>query len=375
MTSPLGVPLQQTSGVNGKTLQLAGKLERNYEIDPLRDRRWHDFVQRHPRASVFHSVGWLESLRKTYGYEPVVLTSSPPSNELENGLLLCRIRSWLTGNRLVSLPFSDHCAVLCDSEEEIERLMKDLQSGILRKEWKYFEFRPSEESSGHSAQKLGFKATSNYVLHCIDLRPKSEEIFVRFDKDSVRRRIRHAEQVGVVEKCGRSQEMLSHFFRLVVRTRARHSLPPQPCEWFKNLLECMGNAAELRLAYWENKPVAGVLTLHFKGTSYYKYGASDEVLHKLGAMPFLLWRAILDAKSRDSISFDLGRTREDELGLMKFKGRWTSTAELLTYWTYPSDRSLSSFNDWKLAMVKSLCAVLPPRLLAAAGRTIYRHVG
>ncbi len=375
MTSPLGVPLQQTSGVNGKTLRLADKLAGIYEIDPLRDRRWDDFVQRHPRASVFHSVGWLEALRKTYGYEPVVLTSSPPADELENGLLLCRIRSWLTGNRLVSLPFSDHCAVLCDSEEDIERLIGDLQSGIQRKEWKYFEFRPSEESSGNSAQKLGFKVTSNYVLHCIDLKPTSEEIFACFDKDSVRRRIRHAEQIGVTEKCGRSEDILRHFFRLVVRTRARHSLPPQPYEWFKNLLESMGNAADLRLAYWENKPVAGVLTLHFNRTSYYKYGASDETLHKLGAMPFLLWRAILNGKSRDSISFELGRTREDELGLMRFKSRWTSNFEPLTYWTYPSDRSLTSLNDWKLTMVKRLCAVLPPRLLAAAGRTIYRHVG
>ena len=375
MTSPLRVPLQQTSGVNGSTLQLSDKLARIYEIDPLRDPRWNDFVQRHPRASVFHSMGWLEALRKTYGYEPVVLTSSLPTEEVENGLLLCRIRSWLTGNRLVSLPFSDHCAVLCDSAEDIERLIGELQSGILLKEWKYFEFRPSDETSSNSAQKLEFKATSNYVLHSIDLRPKSEDIFSRFDKDSVRRRIRHAEQIGVVERCGSSEDMLRHFFRLVVRTRARHSLPPQPFEWFKNLLESMGNAADLRLAYWEDKPVAGVLTLHFKRTSYYKYGASDETQHKLGAMPFLLWRAILNAKSRDSISFDLGRTREDELGLMRFKSRWTSNFEPLTYWTYPSDRSLTSLNDWKLTMVKHLCAVLPPWLLAAAGRTIYRHVG
>src|SRR5260370_39896401 len=28
---------------------------------------------------------------------------------LESGIVLCRVESWLTGCRLVSLPFSDHC--------------------------------------------------------------------------------------------------------------------------------------------------------------------------------------------------------------------------------------------------------------------------
>lgn len=346
-----------------------------YEIDPLKDVRWRGFLQRHPRASVYHSVGWLEALRKTYGYEPVVLTSSAPTRELENGLLFCHVRSWLTGNRMVSLPFSDHCAILCDSERELDVLIFDLQSKISSKEGRYLEFRPSHESFGNSAQKLGFKPIARYILHNVDLRPKSEEIFVRLDKDSIQRRVCHAERVGVVEVCGRSQDLLRDFFGLVVRTRARHNLPPQPYDWFKNLLECMGDAADLRLAYRESVPVAGVLILHFRGMSYYKYGASDERLHKLGAMPFLLWRTILHSKSIGSLSFNLGRTGKDQRGLLRFKNRWTSTSQPLTYWAFPLERSLTFFNDWKLTMVKRLCSLLPERLLATAGRGIYRHVG
>jgi len=60
-----------------------------------------------PRASVFHSRGWLEALKRTYGYEPIVLTTTP-DGPLSNGLVLCRVKTWLS-RRLVSLPFSDHC--------------------------------------------------------------------------------------------------------------------------------------------------------------------------------------------------------------------------------------------------------------------------
>ncbi|MEK7349845.1 MAG: hypothetical protein AAB177_03170, partial [Nitrospirota bacterium] len=76
-----------------------------YTIDPLRDDRWAELTARHPRSSVFHTSGWLRALQTTYGYEPVAFTTSPPSRELKNALLFCVVRSWLTGDRLVSLPF------------------------------------------------------------------------------------------------------------------------------------------------------------------------------------------------------------------------------------------------------------------------------
>src|SRR5690242_12893147 len=83
-------------------------------INPLVDDRWPEFIGRHPNASVFHSRGWLSALQSTYGYEPLAFTTSAPSEELKNALLFCVVRSWLTGSRLVSLPFSDHCDPLVE---------------------------------------------------------------------------------------------------------------------------------------------------------------------------------------------------------------------------------------------------------------------
>ena len=34
-----------------------------YEIDPTTDERWEGLLQSHPRASIFHTRGWLEALQ------------------------------------------------------------------------------------------------------------------------------------------------------------------------------------------------------------------------------------------------------------------------------------------------------------------------
>ena len=51
-------------------------------INPLRDPRWGTFVKEHRRASVFHTIPWLDSLHRTYEYEPIVYTTSPSGHGL-----------------------------------------------------------------------------------------------------------------------------------------------------------------------------------------------------------------------------------------------------------------------------------------------------
>src|SRR5262249_20982544 len=141
---PLSLEERSLVSSNGKTSSPlpADKLQPGsrccYPLDPLQDPRWADLVEKHPKASVFHTVAWLRALRLTYGYEPVAFTTSSSSDELKNGMVFCRVNSWLTGRRLVSLPFSDHCEPLCDSSEEINFLVRYLQTALLRQKWKYF---------------------------------------------------------------------------------------------------------------------------------------------------------------------------------------------------------------------------------------------
>ena len=76
----------------------------------------------------FTRRGWLRALQKTYGYEPIAFTLSAPSEALKSALVFCIVRSWLTGKRLVSLPFSDHCEPLLEHPEQFRTLSDFVES-------------------------------------------------------------------------------------------------------------------------------------------------------------------------------------------------------------------------------------------------------
>src|SRR5215213_892093 len=97
-----------------------------HAIDPLADSRWPQFVRSHPHASVFHTREWLDALQRTYGYTPVAYTTSAPGGNLHNAVVLCEVRSWLTGRRLVSIPFADHCEPLVAEPRDAAALDAEL---------------------------------------------------------------------------------------------------------------------------------------------------------------------------------------------------------------------------------------------------------
>src|SRR5579864_4482975 len=116
-----------------------------YRFEPLSDFRWPHFLQRHPRSSVFHTLEWLEALRRTYGYEPIAVTTSSPRADLTNAMVFCRVDSWLTGRRLVSLPFSDHCDALVDTTTDMAQIVSALERQLRYERLRYVEIRPTHE--------------------------------------------------------------------------------------------------------------------------------------------------------------------------------------------------------------------------------------
>jgi len=346
-----------------------------YQFDPTKDPRWGVLTDKHPNASIFHSAGWLEALRRTYGYEPVAFTTSSPSGALSNGLVFCRIDSWLTGDRLVSLPFSDHCDPLCDSVEDLNFVMRYLRTALEREQLQYLEVRPTDGSFVRTNNTRGFLPSAEYYFHLLDLRPSFEDLFRSFDRDSVQRRIHRADRAGLVERCGNSKELLNVFYKLFVRVRGRHCLPPAPYIWFRNLRDCQGKALEVRVAYKGRTPVAAILTLSFKGTVYYKYGGTDHRFNHFGAMPWLLWHAIIKAKSNGALRFDMGRTEDDNPGLLAFKNHWVPEPRRLVYWRFPDDPASNLVRGWKLRAAKRVFSLMPDSALTIAGRLMYRHFG
>lgn len=341
-----------------------------YEIDPLCDVRWPRLLARHKAAGVYHSPEWLETIRRTYGYPAVALTTSPPEQELNSALVFCRVQSWLTGKRLVSLPFSDHCAPLVDGEDELTGLLSGLKNRCDAGARQYIEIRPSHEQW----QPSGFTESARFYLHRVDLRPSLDEIFGRFHHSCVRRRIARAQRANLVYEEGRSETLLKHFYRLAILTRRRQRLPPQPLTWFRNLVGCLGERLKIRILFQSGRPAAGILTLRYRETMTFKYGFSDQRFHNLGGTQLLLWKAIQDAKSEGLLEFDLGRSDWAGEGLRRFKDRWGATRSSIVYLRYPDANVGLRRAGVGMRLARRVFAMAPDRILTTAGNLLYRHM-
>jgi len=345
-----------------------------YQIDPLEDRRWPEFVARHPLSSLYHSQPWLESLKRTYGYTPVAYTTSPAGSELRNGLVFCRVESWLTGRRIVSLPFSDHCEPLFGSEDEFEKLISILLLVFRKEHWKYTELRPRSTIAQGPG---GLQPDKHYCFHSLDLSSEVKELYSSLHKDCIQRKIRRADKEGLEYREGRSPELLAIFYRLFVKMRQRHGLPPPPLAWFLNLAECLGPAMQVRIAFHLGRPAASIITMVHRNTMTYKYGCSDPELNKFGGIPWLFWKAIQEAKSTGLRELDLGRSDWKQAGLITFKDRLGARRIPVTYWRFPKPQGATdALSDGRVQwLVGQIFLRMPTPLLSAAGRLFYRHIG
>jgi CelD/BcsL family acetyltransferase involved in cellulose biosynthesis len=341
-------------------------------IDPLTDTRWDDLVARHPSASAFHRRGWLEALKQTYGYEPFVLTSAYPAESLTDGIAVCRIKSWLTGTRLVSLPFADHCEPLFSDSGDRHLLSDRLVEECTRQHCKYLEFRPLLASADLGNE---FQPSESFYFHELDLAPGIEQLFKGLHKDSIQRKIRRAEKEQLSYEVGRTDEFVETFYNLMVITRRRHHLPPQPKNWFRNLAKNMGDALHIRVARRNGAAIAALLTLRHRANVVYKYGCSDGAFHQLGGMPFLFWKLIEESKASGAGLIDFGRSEMDNDGLVAFKDKFGTTKRTLTYYRYPRTKKQKA-NSWgDSGLARRVFSVLPDGVLSAAGKVLYRHMG
>ena len=329
-------------------------------------------VARHPRASVFHTPAWLHSLQRTYGYRPVVFTTAPPESVLEEGVVFCEVRSWLTGRRLVSLPFSDHCEPLLMRDETAQTIFAHLE-GIQREgQWKYIELRPRGDRFSFAR---GPAAAERFWFHAIDLARSEETLFAAFHRNSIQQPIGRAGREGLRDAEGSSDELVQTFYRLLLLTRRRHQLPPQPLEWFRNLADAFGPSMKVRVATHANEAVAAIVTLRHGNVMFYKYAASDAKFHSLGGTQFLLWNAIREARATGCTTFDLGRSDLDNEGLAVFKDRWGATRSELTYWCYGKAASSGALRKLAIRSAKGVLERAPRVCRVAAGRFLYRHAG
>lgn len=300
-----------------------------------------DYIEHQPSGTIYHTPNWREILNHSFGYTDLSLIATDEKEKIVGYLPLVQVNKYLTGNRLISLPFSYICGPLADSEAILKKLLlkaKTLQETV---RGQYLEIRSAIPLNIH------WPVAHYYASYVVNLSTDQDSVWKKIDKGSIRWAINKAKKEGVKVIRGRNLRHLQIFYRLNGQNKRNLGIPAHPWRFLKNIWQTMPQNTRIYLAKYQNKFVAGIMTLNFRDTIIYAYGASDKSYLKFHPNNLIIWQAIQDGCREGYKYFDFGRSAESDKSISAYKKRW-GTFKKETYYYYP--KSVRKFTDERQGM-------------------------
>ena len=338
-------------------------------LNPLEIPNWDDLVLATGKGSFFHSAAWAKVLSESYGYKPLYFTSTD-NGKLSGLIPIMEVKSYLTGTRGVSLPFTDFCQPIVSVRNQFREMVSQATKYGKEAGWKYFEWRGGETYCQN-------RTPSNvYYGHILDIGQNEDELLKSY-RNSTMRNIRKAVKEGVHVRISNSMESVKAFYRLNCITKKRHGLPPQPFYFFNALFEHIISKSKgvVVIASYQKRDVAGAVFLHFGDRAYFKYGASDMVYHAHRPNNLVLGKAIEFYANNGFRFFDFGRTDPENEGLLQFKKGWGTKKITIKYYRYDLKKNEYLQENSRVNMFSKLFKKTPIPLLNLTGYLLYKHAG
>jgi CelD/BcsL family acetyltransferase involved in cellulose biosynthesis len=347
-------------------------------VDPWKDARWDAYVASHPRATVYHTGGWIRIVCEIGRYPSLCLVHEHEGS-VTGVMPLVAVESALTGRRISTLPFSDMCFPLADDAGVAAALLA--RAGEIRTERRaaFHEMRGLPAlRDGSNAETSGYARSGHFYNFVIPLTTDPEAVRMTFSRTGVRQTISKSIKQGVTVRLGDMRD-LDTFYPLYVRNRLRHGIPPQPLKLFAAILERPGQGAKamLYLAEHNGAALAALIMLRHNGVTYAKYEGVDESRRDLAALYPLFWKTIEDAVLAGDRAYDFGRTAADNPGLCQFKQRWGTTQTEMPYYFHPPVEGVSVVRteSLKYRVFTGAFRRMPAGLAVRIGERIFRHFG
>lgn len=295
---------------------------------------YKEFLEKHNRCNFQQSLEWAE-VKKPNWIPEVILSEDEDGNI--NGSLCVLVRKMPIFGYMM---YSSRGPV-CDIHDL--SVMKQLTDGAkeLAKKYNAFVLRiePDIESDDQEFRNvvtnLGYRIKDDakdfkdeiqprYVFR-LDIKDKTEEEIMAGFKQKWRYNIRLATRKGVTIKEG-TRDDIKDFHKIMIETGARDGFIIRPLSYFEKMYDCLGpKHMKLLMAYYEGKPISGVIPIFYGNKTWYLYGASSNAHRNLMPNYLLQWEMIKMAIERKDDIYDFrgvsGVVDENhpQYGLYRFK--------------------------------------------------------
>ncbi len=336
------------------------------EMDPNTDRRWNNFVFSNTKGSIYHHSLWIDVIYKTYKYEPVCIgIENIKTKKIEGIFPTFLVKSKFTGNRIVSVPFTTYCDILVD-----KYIFSEVINYIFEKYPKY-KFLEVKYLNQYGIKYIQCNFQKLYYTHILSLDYDIKKTFESVHR-SARKGIRKAEKNNLKLRFGESENDLKEFYKLEVKVRQKHGLPPQPYSFFLNMFMYLYEKGFMYLPIIEkdNKVLAAGIILKYKNIHYIEYTASDNNYLSLRPNNKLFWEIIKYAHNDGAKFIDFGRTENKNKSLIKYKENWGAKPFELSSIYYPEKYGFK-IKDRKI--LKKINTMIPKVMLKLEGKIVYSH--
>ena len=301
-----------------------------FVTDKKSEEEYTKFLESHERCNFQQSIEW--SKVKT-SWKSEVILAEDNSGKIIGALMVWIRKIPIFGNIMYSSrgPICDihNIEVLEQLTEGIKELAKKYNAIVVRIE-------PDIESSDQEFRsimlQLGYKIKDDaknfreeiqprYVFRLNTKNKSEDEIFNNFHQKT-RYNIRLATKKGVTIKEG-TREDLKDFHEIMVTTGIRDGFITRPLAYFEKMYDCLGpKHMKLLMAYYEDKPISGVIPIMYGNKTWYLYGASSNEHRNLMPNYLLQWEMIKIALQNKSDIYDLRGVpgiADNSNGLYRFK--------------------------------------------------------
>lgn len=264
------------------------------------EKEYKEFLESHDRCNFQQSIEWTR-VKESWSHE--VVLSKDESGKIIGSIMVLIRKIPIFGNYMYVSR-----GPICDIHDE--NVLKDLTDGLkeLAKKYNAFTLRmepdikSEDEEFKEIMQHLDFKINDKgknfsdgvqprYVFR-LDIKGKTEdEIFAAFHQKT-RYNVRLATKKGVEIREGTKAD-LKDFHEIMKVTGKRDNFMIRPLSYFEKMYdELAPEHLKIMMAYFNGKPISGIIDIIYGNKIWYLYGASSNEHRNLMPNYLLQWEMI-----------------------------------------------------------------------------------
>lgn len=280
---------------------------------------WDAFVATQADATHCHAFAWREVMEDVLGHECVYLCAVDEGGETVGALPLVRVRSRLTGDRLISMPFLNAGGPV--GSVAARRALAARGLGLARRLGvDVLELRVRRSLDG-------WPASGHKVRVTIRLTPDIDAVWRAFPS-KLRSQVRRPLKDGMVARFG--PEHLDAFHDVLSRNMRRLGTPVLPAPFFGRAVAALGDAALVGVVYAGGRPVAAGFGVRWGRELELTWASSLREFARSSPNMLLYWSFMERAAAAGAEVFDFGRSSPGT-GPHRFKLQWGGEDEILPW--------------------------------------------